>query len=171
MAEAVAVIRLVSAIVQLVDYGTKIIKRLNEFQSDIDQVPQTFRDIKNQLPLLLNTLQRTKAQAAEHPDTLTSMANLASTYRNQGRWKEAEELEVQVMETSLRVLGAEHPDTLTSIANLASTYKNQETHQPHGPVSDQYPPSNPSNAYYRPPPPGGRIAHAFHSTVIATGIC
>ena len=30
---------------------------------------------------------------AEHPDTLTSMANLASTYRNQGRWKEAEELD------------------------------------------------------------------------------
>ena len=62
---------------------------------------------------------------AEHPDTLTSMANLASTYRNQGRWKEAEELFVQVMETSLRVLGAEHPDTLTSMANLASTYRNQ----------------------------------------------
>jgi hypothetical protein len=35
----------------------------------------------------------------ENPDTLTSMANLASTYRNQGRWKEAEDLEVQVMET------------------------------------------------------------------------
>ncbi|KAF1961533.1 hypothetical protein CC80DRAFT_239419, partial [Byssothecium circinans] len=30
---------------------------------------------------------------------LQSMANLASTYMNQGRWKEAEELEVQVMET------------------------------------------------------------------------
>jgi Tetratricopeptide repeat len=40
----------------------------------------------------------------EHPDTLTSMANLASTYMNQGRWKEAEELEVRVMETSKRVL-------------------------------------------------------------------
>ncbi|KAF2268798.1 HET-domain-containing protein [Lojkania enalia] len=61
----------------------------------------------------------------EHPDTLTSMANLASTYRNQGRWKEAEELEVQVMETSLRVLGDEHPHTLASMANLASTYRNQ----------------------------------------------
>jgi tetratricopeptide (TPR) repeat protein len=61
----------------------------------------------------------------EHPDTLTSIANLASTYRNQGRWKEAEELFVQVMETSSRVLGEEHPDTLTSIANLASTYRNQ----------------------------------------------
>jgi tetratricopeptide (TPR) repeat protein len=61
----------------------------------------------------------------EHPDTLTSIANLASTYRNQGRWKEAEELEVQVMETRKRALSKEHPDTLTSMANLASTYSNQ----------------------------------------------
>jgi Tetratricopeptide repeat len=47
------------------------------------------------------------------------------TYRNQGRWKEAEELEVQVMETSLRVVGQEHPDTLTSMNNLAWTWKGQ----------------------------------------------
>ncbi len=53
------------------------------------------------------------------------MANLASTYWNQGRWDEAEKLEVQVMETTKRVLGEEHPDTLTSMANLASTYRNQ----------------------------------------------
>ena len=53
------------------------------------------------------------------------MANLASTYSNQGRWKEAEELEVQVMETFKRVLGEEHPDTLTSMANLALTVWNQ----------------------------------------------
>ncbi|KAI3576690.1 hypothetical protein IWW34DRAFT_578692, partial [Fusarium oxysporum f. sp. albedinis] len=51
---------------------------------------------------------RTKVLGKEHPDTLTSMHNLAATYRNQGRWKEAEELEVRVMETSLRVLGEEH---------------------------------------------------------------
>jgi len=31
---------------------------------------------------------------------------------------------MQVMETSLRVLGAEHPSILISIANLASTYRN-----------------------------------------------
>ncbi|GFF58626.1 LOW QUALITY PROTEIN: hypothetical protein IFM46972_11160 [Aspergillus udagawae] len=60
-----------------------------------------------------------------HSSTLTSMANLASTYRHQGRWNEAEKLEVQVMETSKTVLGAEHPDTLTSMANLALTYQNQ----------------------------------------------
>ncbi|RYP37008.1 hypothetical protein DL768_010903 [Monosporascus sp. mg162] len=62
---------------------------------------------------------------ADHPHTLTSMANLASTYRNQGRWEEAEKLFVQVMETRKTKLGADHPDTLTSMANLASTYRNQ----------------------------------------------
>ncbi|OCK77245.1 hypothetical protein K432DRAFT_461200 [Lepidopterella palustris CBS 459.81] len=62
----------------------------------------------------------------EHPRTLTSIANLALMYSNQGRWKEAEDLEVEVMETRKRVLGEEHPSTLTSMANLASTYRNQE---------------------------------------------
>jgi len=59
---------------------------------------------------------------AEHPDTLTSIANLASTYYYQGRWTEAEELDEQVIEIRKRVLGAEHPSTLASIANLAATY-------------------------------------------------
>jgi len=40
----------------------------------------------------------------EHPGTLTIMGNLASTYRNQDRWKEAEELEMQLMETRKKVL-------------------------------------------------------------------
>ncbi|KAF1831070.1 hypothetical protein BDW02DRAFT_70292 [Decorospora gaudefroyi] len=57
------------------------------------------------------------------------MANLASTYRNQGRLKESEELEVQVMETSKRVLTNEHPDTLTSMANLAFTLQSQARHE------------------------------------------
>ena len=53
------------------------------------------------------------------------MANLASTYQNQGRWNEAEQLAVQVMDMSKKLLGAEHPDTLKSMANLAGTYHNQ----------------------------------------------
>jgi hypothetical protein len=68
---------------------------------------------------------RKRVLGEEHLDTLTSIANLASTFWNQGRWKEAKELFVQVIETSLRVLGKEHLDTLTSIANLASMYRNQ----------------------------------------------
>ncbi|KAE8397202.1 purine and uridine phosphorylase [Aspergillus pseudonomiae] len=61
----------------------------------------------------------------EHPHTLTSMANLASTYRDQGQLKEAEELELQVIELYKEVLGPEHPHTLTSMHNLASTYQDQ----------------------------------------------
>ena len=66
---------------------------------------------------------RRRVLDAEHPDTLESMKCLAAAYRNQGQWKEAEELEVQVMETSKRVLGEEHPHTLTCMANLAHTWK------------------------------------------------
>jgi tetratricopeptide (TPR) repeat protein len=65
---------------------------------------------------------------ADHPDTLTSMANLAATYRNQGRWDDAEKLEVQVMETRKTKLGADHPDTLTSMHNLAFTLQSQARH-------------------------------------------
>jgi hypothetical protein len=36
------------------------------------------------------------------------------TYRNQGKWNEAEQLEVQVMDMRKKLLGAEHPDTLTA---------------------------------------------------------
>jgi Tetratricopeptide repeat/Heterokaryon incompatibility protein (HET) len=61
----------------------------------------------------------------DHPETLSIIANMASLYINQGRWKEAEDLDAQVVETRKRVLGAEHPDTLTSIANLASTLWSQ----------------------------------------------
>ncbi|KAF6820521.1 Kinesin light chain 5 [Colletotrichum sojae] len=68
---------------------------------------------------------RAEILGQEHPSTLTSMNNLAGTYRNQGRWKEAEELEVRVIETSSMVLGEEHPDTLTSMANLAFTWQSQ----------------------------------------------
>ena len=63
--------------------------------------------------------------STDHPETLTSMANLASTYRNQGLWVEAETLEMQVMETRKKKLGAAHTDTLMSMANLASIYRNQ----------------------------------------------
>jgi hypothetical protein len=48
---------------------------------------------------------RKRVLEEEHPSTLTSIANLASTYRNQGQWKGAEELEVQIMERKKRVLG------------------------------------------------------------------
>jgi len=52
-------------------------------------------------------------------------ARLGLIYREGGRWKEAEELEVVVMETRKRVFGEEHLESLTSMACLASTYRFQ----------------------------------------------
>jgi hypothetical protein len=72
MAEALAIIGLVSTIVQLIDFGSKIVKRLDEFQSSIDDVPKSFRDIKTVLPLLLDILKRTKDQA--EADNVTGQA-------------------------------------------------------------------------------------------------
>jgi Tetratricopeptide repeat len=53
------------------------------------------------------------------------MDNLAAIYMQQGRWNEAEKLEVGVIVLRKRLFGAEHPDTLRSMANLAKTYMEQ----------------------------------------------
>lgn len=59
-----------------------------------------------------------------HPNTLISMNNLASIYRVQGRWKEAEKLlaEVRYRRAEVNEVG---PSALATLANLASTYKAQ----------------------------------------------
>jgi hypothetical protein len=51
--------------------------------------------------------------------------NFGLVFFETGYWKEAEELQVQVMETRKRVLQAGHPDTLKAMGNLASTFRNQ----------------------------------------------
>ena len=61
---------------------------------------------------------RKKLLGPEHPHTLLSMGSLASTYRNQGRWNEAEQLELQVMDIRKKLLDAEHPDILKSMEIL-----------------------------------------------------
>ena len=65
---------------------------------------------------------RKKLLDAEHPDTLTSMGNLANEYGNLGILNEAEQLGAQVLDMRMKMLGAEHPNTLKSMGNLAVTY-------------------------------------------------
>jgi len=52
---------------------------------------------------------------SEHPNTLTSMNNLAETFRAQGDMEGARKIQEQVLEIRRRVLGAEHPDTLAAM--------------------------------------------------------
>jgi tetratricopeptide (TPR) repeat protein len=73
----------------------------------------------------IKSMEVRKQLGQDDSETISSQVMVALAYNLGERWKEAEELFVQVMETSLRVLGQEHPSTRTIMANLASTYKNQ----------------------------------------------
>ena len=58
-------------------------------------------------------IRRTKL-GVDHPDTLNSMANLASMYWNQGRATEALKLMEECVVARTRKLGTNHPNTLSS---------------------------------------------------------
>ncbi len=57
MAEAAAIIGLVSSIASLVDLSAKVVSRLQEFTSKTSDIPESFRSLLNRLPLLTATLQ------------------------------------------------------------------------------------------------------------------
>ncbi len=61
----------------------------------------------------------------EHPDTLTSVNNLASVLSRERRYDEARHMHLQVKLLRETVLGKEHLDTLTSMNNLASVLSYQ----------------------------------------------
>ena len=57
-----------------------------------------------------------------HPDTLTSLNNLAITYSSLGDYNKALEMKNAVYNARKEILGEKHPDTLASLNNLASSY-------------------------------------------------
>ncbi|MFO1429625.1 MAG: tetratricopeptide repeat protein [Candidatus Competibacteraceae bacterium] len=60
-----------------------------------------------------------------HPDTATSLNNLAVVLKDQGRPGEAEPLHRRALAIREKVLGAEHPATATSLNNLAVVLRSQ----------------------------------------------
>lgn len=63
MAEVVAVLGLLSSIAQLLEYGGKLISRLNEINSSLEGLPESFTGICDQLPLLLLVVNHFHGQA------------------------------------------------------------------------------------------------------------
>src|SRR5262249_61629658 len=61
-------------------------------------------------------------RGSDHPDTLASMANLATLYASGGQFTEAEPMYKQVVEGCRARFGADHPATFQSRHNLASLY-------------------------------------------------
>ncbi|KAH7303713.1 hypothetical protein B0I35DRAFT_472203 [Stachybotrys elegans] len=101
-------------------YRIKILGHTNEGSLNAMQI------LGSAEKLLIKVMEGRKTKlGVDHQDTLTSMANLALIYREQGRLEEAEKLQVQVTGTCKTKLGADHPSTLMSMANLTSTYRDQ----------------------------------------------
>ena len=69
---------------------------------------------------------RKRVLGEEHPDTLTSMANLAFIWKAQSRDTKAVNLIQECTRLRSRILGVDHPDTLSSSAVLA-TWQEPET--------------------------------------------
>ena len=54
-----------------------------------------------------------KSLGPDHPDTVTSLSNLAHAYRSQGLYAKAEPLYLRALAVNEKALGPEHPDTAT----------------------------------------------------------
>ena len=93
--------------------------KCNNFRFVMEEVG----DLNNAEQFAMQVLDmRKKLLGAEHPDTVTSMGDLATTYCHQGKFNEAEQLGVQVLDMRKKLLGEKHPDTLTSMRDLVNTY-------------------------------------------------
>ena len=104
-------------------------------------------------PLYREALQgRRETLGPRHPDTLTSLNNLALLYQAQGRYGEAEPLYQQALQGCRETLGPRHPHTLTSLNNLAALYQAQGRYGEAEPLFKQALQATPRDA--RPPPSG-----------------
>jgi tetratricopeptide (TPR) repeat protein len=75
-------------------------------------------------PLLQEALRiRQKVLGSEHPDTVTSLNNLAVQYQDMGEYAKAEPLYQEALRLHKKVLGPEHPNTANSLNNLAELYQ------------------------------------------------
>ncbi|MCJ1438287.1 hypothetical protein MMC27_007675 [Xylographa pallens] len=65
MAEALAVIGLVSSIVQFVDFGSKVLTRLYQFSNGVVEGPDVLCDVADRLPLIIDLVKKIQFQV-EH---------------------------------------------------------------------------------------------------------
>ena len=59
----------------------------------------------------------------DHAKTVKAMSRLGSTYQSRGKYDQAEELELQVVEGQKRVFGNDHAKTVKAMSRLGSTYQ------------------------------------------------
>ena len=86
MAEALATIGVVASIVQLVHFGRRVLRRLDDCRSNFGEVPKTFQHVHTELPVLLDTLQRTQtliSDGSASDETRTALQPAIDGFRTQ----------------------------------------------------------------------------------------
>jgi eukaryotic-like serine/threonine-protein kinase len=89
---------------------------IGQTYTDLGLLPEATKQLERALDLRRHVL------GPEHPDTLSSMSNLAAVYDLARKHAQAEALDSQSLAIQRRVLGPEHADTLKSMSNLAYVY-------------------------------------------------
>ncbi|MGV3661839.1 MAG: tetratricopeptide repeat protein [Prosthecobacter sp.] len=69
---------------------------------------------------------RQQTLGPEHPDTMRSMRQLATVFKEQGRYAESEALLRKTLAAQQRALGSEHKDTFVTITVLAAVCEAQD---------------------------------------------
>ncbi|KAF8533194.1 hypothetical protein BDD12DRAFT_947879 [Trichophaea hybrida] len=68
---------------------------------------------------------REKILGRDHPDTLTTVNNMALVFDKQGEYIKALEWYQRVLDGREKILGRDHPHTLTTVSNMALVFGNQ----------------------------------------------
>ena len=71
---------------------------------------------------------REAALGPDHPDTATSLNNLAALHRARGEYDAAEPLFARALAIREAALGPDHPDTATSLNDLALLHRDRGEH-------------------------------------------
>lgn len=74
--DPVSAVGLAAAIAQFVDFGTKLASRLHEFKKSTGEVPESLRSVDDQLPLLVQSLERTEALQIQDKDKKMSLGRV-----------------------------------------------------------------------------------------------
>jgi len=83
-------------------------------------------DYNSSIPFCEKALAISEEQLGEnHPDTGSSLNNLAGLYNAQGKYEEAKRLYLRALKICEEQLGENHPNTGSSLNNLAGLYKAQ----------------------------------------------
>jgi tetratricopeptide (TPR) repeat protein len=72
---------------------------------------------------------REQVVGSQHPDTATSLNDLAILYREQCEYEQAEPLYQRALTIREHVLGPLHPDTAATLDNLAGLYRKQKKYE------------------------------------------